>query len=142
MINDLKTKIEKNITDPLTKKVKMIKDSISKTDNNIADDYLPSFEEATNDESAEMEEPEILPLEGPECVADDTSKGEMSAKTGKKKRSKKSGDKGYKNVKRACDEPAECEVCARKFTTLRSMQRHHKISKQLVQKIPKRYSRR
>lgn len=35
-------------------------------------------------------------------------------------------------VKRPCDEPAECEVCAKKFTTLRSMQRHHKVVHELI----------
>ena len=52
--------------------------------------------------------------------------------TAKKKRSKKSGDRSSRNARRACDEPAECEVCAKKFTTLRSMQRHHKVVHELV----------
>ena len=50
----------------------------------------------------------------------------------KKKNSKRIKEKPANVVKRACDEPAECEVCAKKFTTLRSMQRHHKVVHELV----------
>ena len=128
MINNFITSTEKKITDSISKKVKMINDSINKTDNNITDSQ-PSLEEDTNLEPAE---PEILPIEGPDNVTDDISKEEMSTKTAKKKRSKKSVDSSSRNARRACDEPAECEVCAKKFTTLRSMQRHHKVVHELV----------
>ena len=132
MINNCVNTTEKNITDSENKKVKMITDSVNKSDNNITGDPLPSLEEDTNDDSAETEEPEILPIDGPDNVANDTSIDEIFAKTAKKKRSKKSSDKSSRNGKRSCDEPAECEVCAKKFTTLRSMQRHHKIVHELV----------
>ena len=119
-------------------------------DSNIPDTQL-SLEETSHNISKEKE-PEISIEDKQETVGNKISKGDTFVPNDKKgetlvlkdkkdetlvpndkkiKRRKHKNANVEKSVKRACDEPAECEVCAKKFTTLRSMQRHHKVVHEL-----------
>ena len=107
-----------------------------RNENNTTDSLL-SLEENTNDVPNERVEPEFQTSGGQENesnISKEEEKLVQNPKTfnQKKKKEKRTREKPVNGVKRACDEPAECEVCAKKFTTLRSMQRHHKVVHELV----------
>ena len=84
----------------------------------------------TLDEQAENEELKIQSIKEDISTEQLFVENYLPIKTIKKPR--KSRGKSSKDAKRTCDEPAECEVCAKKFTTLRSMQRHYKTVHELL----------